>query len=156
MSDDIGSRGMHIFKICDGTCREPVYAVLSGRNRRPSHSPLFSSTYGEPLILSGVMVRRHPKHHAWNLIISADTRIERISTRTTTSPDEGSSGETTISEDSFFDDDQEQNIHDGLKKSSLYMNKNQINKNHVSSQKNTSSGKTRVFPSSKKRSGQGR
>ncbi|PKL60250.1 MAG: hypothetical protein CVV33_03635, partial [Methanomicrobiales archaeon HGW-Methanomicrobiales-4] len=77
MSEDIGTKGMHIFKVCDGTCREPVYAVLSSRNRRPGHSPLFNSAYGDPLIFSGVQIRRHPKHKAWNLIISADTRIER-------------------------------------------------------------------------------
>lgn len=76
MSGDIGSKGMHIFKFCDGTCREPVYAVLSARNRRPDHSPLFYSSYGDPLIFSGVQIRRHPKHKAWNFIVSADSRIE--------------------------------------------------------------------------------
>jgi hypothetical protein len=77
MSEDIGSKGMHIFKLCDGTCREPVYAVLSARNRRPGHSSLFSSSYGDPLIFSGVQIRRHSRHKAWNLIVNADSRIER-------------------------------------------------------------------------------
>ena len=77
MSEDIGTRGMHIFKLCDGTCREPVYAVLSTRNRRPGHSLLFSSSYGNVLMFSGVQVRRHPKHKAWNLIINADSEIAR-------------------------------------------------------------------------------
>jgi hypothetical protein len=81
MSEDIGTRGMHIFKICDGTCRESVYIVLSGRNRRPGHAALFDSTYGEPLVFRGVQVRRHPKHKTWNLIVNADTRIERVITR---------------------------------------------------------------------------
>jgi len=78
MSNDIGSRGMHIFKLCDGTCRDPVYIVLSTRNRRPNHAPLFSSGYGDPLIISGVQVRRHHQHKAWNLVLSADSRIERV------------------------------------------------------------------------------
>lgn len=77
MSEDIGTRGMHIFKMCDGSCREPVYLVLSSRNRRPGHSVLFQCSYGEPLIISGVQVKRHQKHSAWNLVVSADTRIER-------------------------------------------------------------------------------
>jgi len=78
MSADIGTGGMHIMKICDGTCREPVYAVLSGRNRRPGHSALFSAEYGEVLTLSGVQVRRHTKHDAWNLIIRPDSEIVRV------------------------------------------------------------------------------
>lgn len=80
MSEDIGTKGMHIFKFCDGTCREPVYLVLSTRNRRPGHAPLFSTKYGEPLIITGVQVRRHKQHKAWNLIINQDTRIERPDT----------------------------------------------------------------------------
>lgn len=77
LSADIGTPGMHIFKICDGTCRDPVYLTLSARNRRPGHSPLFSTRYGDPLVISGVLVKKHPKHQAWNLIIGPDTRIER-------------------------------------------------------------------------------
>ena len=77
MSNDIGTRGMHIFKLCDGTCREPVYLILSARNRRPNHAALFSSLYGDPLLITGVQVRRHQQHDAWNLIVGADTRIER-------------------------------------------------------------------------------
>jgi|GEM_PF-1579315 len=76
MSGDIGNRGMHIFKICDGTCREPTYLVLSARNRRPGHTPLFASGYGDPLTITGVQVRRHQQHKAWNLVISQDSRIE--------------------------------------------------------------------------------
>ncbi len=78
MSGDIGTRGMHIFKICDGTCQDPVYAVLSGRNRRPGHSALLSGTYGQILIFHQVQVRRHKTHDAWNLIIMPDTRIEKV------------------------------------------------------------------------------
>ncbi len=77
MSEDIGHTGMHIFKICDGTCREPVFVALSARNRRPGHSSLFSAGYGDPLIFSGVQVKRHEKYNAWNLIIGPDTRIEK-------------------------------------------------------------------------------
>ncbi len=76
MSGDIGNRGMHIFKICDGTCREPTYLVLSARNRRPGHAPLFASGYGDPLTITGVQVRRHQQHKAWNLVITQDSRIE--------------------------------------------------------------------------------
>ena len=76
MSGDIGNRGMHIFKFCDGTCKEPTYLVLSARNRRPGHAPLFASGYGDPLTITGVQVRRHQQHKAWNLVISQDSRIE--------------------------------------------------------------------------------
>ncbi|HWQ63117.1 MAG TPA: hypothetical protein VN429_01775 [Methanospirillum sp.] len=80
MSEDIGTKGMHIFKFCDGTCREPVYLVLSARNRRPGHGALFSVKYGDPLTITGVQVRRHKQHKAWNLIINQDSRIERPDT----------------------------------------------------------------------------
>jgi len=78
MSGDIGNRGMHIYKICDGTCQEPVYAVLSGRNRRPGHSALMSGSYGQVFTFHHVQVRRHKTHDAWNLIIMPDTRIEKV------------------------------------------------------------------------------
>lgn len=87
LSEDIGPTGMHIFKFCDGTCREPVYLVLSSRNRRPGHSPLFSVEYGDPVMISGAQVKRHPKHKAWNLIIGPDTRIERPSRSDSEKPD---------------------------------------------------------------------
>ncbi|PWR74168.1 small ribosomal subunit Rsm22 family protein [Methanospirillum lacunae] len=80
MSEDIGTKGMHIFKFCDGTCREPAYLVLSARNRRPGHGALFSAKYGDPLTITGVQVRRHKQHKAWNLVINQDSRIERPDT----------------------------------------------------------------------------
>jgi SAM-dependent methyltransferase len=78
MSRDIGKRGMHIFKICDGTCREPVYAVLSERNRREEHQALFTTAYGQIMEFFHVQVRRHQIHQAWNIIIGPDSRIEPV------------------------------------------------------------------------------
>lgn len=78
MSEDIGPPGMHIFKICDGTCRDPVYAVLSRRSVRPSHQPLFDASYGEILTFSGALVRRHPRHPAWNLILDPDSHVSWV------------------------------------------------------------------------------
>ncbi|HWQ67929.1 MAG TPA: small ribosomal subunit Rsm22 family protein [Methanospirillum sp.] len=75
MSGDIGTKGMHLFKLCDGTCRDPVFAVLSGRNRRPGHSVLFTAEYGQVLMLSDVQVKRHQHHDAWNLIINQRSSV---------------------------------------------------------------------------------
>jgi SAM-dependent methyltransferase len=75
MSGELGDGKNHLFKICDGTAKVPVYAVLPAFHKTPENEALLSAPYGAVLEMEGVLVRYNQDHDAYNLLVSRNTGI---------------------------------------------------------------------------------
>ncbi|MDD1695982.1 MAG: methyltransferase domain-containing protein [Methanoregula sp.] len=76
MSGELGNARSHVFKLCDGTARTPVYAVLPSYHITPENDAITSAPYGSVLELRNVLVRYNKAHDAYNLLVSRNTRIQ--------------------------------------------------------------------------------
>jgi hypothetical protein len=79
MSGDIGDTGTHVFLICDGTSRQPVYLVLPHFHLSPENRELLSLPYSSILEITGALVRFNQKHRAWNLFLTKNSRVTPVS-----------------------------------------------------------------------------
>ena len=70
MSGDLGDTKSHVYKVCDGTARQPIFAVLPGYHVTPGNRALLEAPYGSVLHLRDVLVRENPKTRAINLLVS--------------------------------------------------------------------------------------
>ena len=75
MSGELGDAKNHLFKICDGTAKTPVYAVLPSYHATPENEALRTAPYGTVLEMKGVLVRYNKEHDAYNLLVSRNTEI---------------------------------------------------------------------------------
>lgn len=75
MSGELGDAKNHLFKVCDGTAKTPVYAVLPAFHRTPANEALMSVPYGSVLEMRGVLVRYNRTHDAYNLLVNRNTEI---------------------------------------------------------------------------------
>ena len=75
MSGELGDARNHVFKICDGTAKTPVYAVLPSYHITQKNDLITSTTYGTVLELRNVLVRYNKRHDAYNLLVSRNTEI---------------------------------------------------------------------------------
>jgi len=75
MSGELGDAKTHLFKVCDGTAKAPVYAVLPAFHKTAENEALLSAGYGTVLELMGVLVRYNRAHDAWNLLVSRNTEV---------------------------------------------------------------------------------
>jgi SAM-dependent methyltransferase len=75
MSGELGDAKNHLFKICDGTAKTPIYAVLPSYHGTPENEALRSAPYGTVLEMKGVLVRYNEAHDAYNLLVSRNTEI---------------------------------------------------------------------------------
>ncbi|MGE5548891.1 MAG: small ribosomal subunit Rsm22 family protein [Bacillota bacterium] len=75
MSQDLGDRKEHVFKICDGTTAQPVYAILPDYNIVPGNEALVKARYGEILEFRNVIVRYNKEYDSFNLMIGKSTEI---------------------------------------------------------------------------------
>jgi hypothetical protein len=75
MSGELGDAKNHLFKICDGTAKTPVYAVLPSYHATPENEALRTAPYGAVLEMRGVLVRYNKEHDAYNLLVSRNTEI---------------------------------------------------------------------------------
>jgi hypothetical protein len=75
MSEEIGDARSHVFKICDGTAKTPVYAVLPSYHITPENNLIISAPYGSILELRKVLVRYNKTHDAYNLLVSRNTKV---------------------------------------------------------------------------------
>jgi SAM-dependent methyltransferase len=78
MSEDLGDKENHMFKLCDGSAEKPVYAVLPGFHITPENEVILSAPYGSVLELEGVLVRYNKEHDAYNVLVSRSTRIADV------------------------------------------------------------------------------
>ncbi|WP_292416113.1 small ribosomal subunit Rsm22 family protein [Methanoregula sp.] len=75
MSGELGDAKTHLFKVCDGTAKAPVYAVLPAFHKTAENEALLSAGYGSVLELLGVLVRHNKAHDAWNLLVNRNTEV---------------------------------------------------------------------------------
>jgi SAM-dependent methyltransferase len=75
MSGELGDAKTHLFKVCDGTAKAPVYAVLPAFHKTEENEALLSAGYGTVLELRGVLVRYNRAHDAWNLLVNRNTEV---------------------------------------------------------------------------------
>jgi len=75
MSGELGDAKNHLFKICDGTAKTPVYAVLPSFHLTPANEAIRSAPYGTVLEMRGVLVRYNRAHDAYNLLVNRNTEI---------------------------------------------------------------------------------
>jgi SAM-dependent methyltransferase len=75
MSGELGNAKTHVYKICDGTAKTPVYAVLPSFHSTPDNDVLTTAPYGSALEMKGVLVRYNKAHNAYNLLVSRNTRV---------------------------------------------------------------------------------
>lgn len=78
MSGELGNAKNHVFKVCDGTAKSPVFAVLPAFHRTPTNELLLTAAYGSVLELRGVLVRHNPSHNAFNLLVSRNTEVREF------------------------------------------------------------------------------
>ncbi|MDD1665893.1 MAG: small ribosomal subunit Rsm22 family protein [Methanomicrobiales archaeon] len=77
MSGDLGGRGNHVYKVCDGTPQKPVFAVVPDHHAGHARA-LLEARYGEILSLENTTVRYNPARDAFNLFIDLSSRIQRV------------------------------------------------------------------------------
>jgi hypothetical protein len=75
MSGELGDARSHVFKLCDGTAKTPVYAVLPSYHITPDNDLITSAPYGSILELRNVLVRYNRTHDAYNLLVSRNTKV---------------------------------------------------------------------------------
>jgi SAM-dependent methyltransferase len=75
MSDDLGDKTNHMFKICDGTTAQPVYAILPNYNIGPENEALIKAKYGEVLEFRNIIVRYNEEYDSYNLMVGKSTEI---------------------------------------------------------------------------------
>ena len=78
MSGELGDARSHVYKICDGTAKTPVYAVLPSYHITPENDLITSAPYGSILELRNVLVRYNRTHDAYNLLVSRNTKVTFI------------------------------------------------------------------------------
>ena len=75
MSAELGNARSHVFKLCDGTAKTPVYAVLPSYHITSENDLIISAPYGSILALQNVLVRYNRQSDAYNLLVNRNTRI---------------------------------------------------------------------------------
>ncbi|MCD1293965.1 hypothetical protein CUJ83_03005 [Methanocella sp. CWC-04] len=78
MSGDLGDKKYHLYKICDGTAKKPVYAILPPHNTTPENEYIKTAAYGEVLELYNVLVRYNKENDSYNIMISKPSRVEPV------------------------------------------------------------------------------
>ena len=78
MSGELGDARSHVFKICDGTAKTPVYAVLPSYHITPENDLITSAPYGSILELRNVLVRYNKAHDAYNLLVNRNTKVSLV------------------------------------------------------------------------------
>jgi hypothetical protein len=78
MSENLGDAKNLMFRLCDGTADTPVFAVVPAFHVTPENEDIISAPYEAILELRGVLVRHNPKHEAYNVLVSRNTKIQQV------------------------------------------------------------------------------
>ncbi|SFM28652.1 small ribosomal subunit Rsm22 family protein [Methanolobus profundi] len=76
MSGDLGDEKYHLYRICDGTSKKAVYAVLPSHNFTEDNEIITKAKYGSILRISNVLVKYNEANDSYNLLIGKGTIIE--------------------------------------------------------------------------------
>ncbi len=83
MSGNLGDTRTKVYKVCDGTPADQVYAVVPATLRGTNRDVLEGPAYGDIVRLYGVLVRFNKDHNSYNLVILPGTRVEPVETGAT-------------------------------------------------------------------------
>jgi hypothetical protein len=86
MSGELGDNRSHVYKLCDGTAKAPVYAMLPSYHITPENDLITSAPYGSLLELRNVLVRYNHEHDAYNLLVSRNTLINPVNSNKKRTP----------------------------------------------------------------------
>jgi 2-polyprenyl-3-methyl-5-hydroxy-6-metoxy-1,4-benzoquinol methylase len=75
MSGDLGDEKYKLYRICDGTSKKAVYAVLPAHNLTEDNEIITKAEYGSILKLYNVLVKYNEANDSYNLIIGKGTDI---------------------------------------------------------------------------------
>jgi hypothetical protein len=78
MSEELGDRQTHMFRLCDGSATKPVFAVLPAFHITTGNEAILSAPYGSILQLENVLVRYNKAHDAYNVLVSRTTRVAPV------------------------------------------------------------------------------
>jgi len=78
MSEELGDAKTHMFRLCDGSAKKPVYAVIPSYHITPENEVIVAAPYGTILELDNVLVRYNPKHDAYNVLVSRNTKVHAV------------------------------------------------------------------------------
>lgn len=82
MSGDLGDNKYSLFKVCDGTSRKAVYAILPWHNVTEDNSSIKQAKYGEVLEIYNVLVNYNVEKDAYNLLMSKGSTVCRVNEET--------------------------------------------------------------------------
>jgi hypothetical protein len=75
MSGNLGNEKTFVFKICDGTAREPCYAIMPVYHMSENNRDLLEAGYGDIVEIFGVLVRENKEQSSNNLLVTRNTLI---------------------------------------------------------------------------------
>ncbi len=78
LSTDIGDSKNHIYKICDGTCKEPVFIIRPDFVSNNEFRILEDCVYGTLLQFDSVRVKWNRQKRAYNLILNEKSSIKKL------------------------------------------------------------------------------
>ena len=81
LSGNLGDHRTYVFKICDGTTGQPVYAILPSYHISGKNNALLSISYGSIAEFTSVLVRFNQKHHAYNLLVTRESQVKEYTGR---------------------------------------------------------------------------
>jgi SAM-dependent methyltransferase len=76
MSGDLGNEKYSLYKVCDGSSRKPVYAVIPFHNISEDNTVLRTAKYGDILSITNVLVNYNQDNDSYNLLVGKGTFIE--------------------------------------------------------------------------------
>ena len=78
MSGDLGDRRTHVFLFCDGTSRQPVYAILPHFHVSPLNQELLTLPYSSILEITDALVRFNKRYRSWNIFLTRNSIITPV------------------------------------------------------------------------------
>lgn len=79
MSGNLGNEKTFVFKICDGTVREPCYAIMPVYHMSENNRELLEADYGDIVEIFGVLVRENKDQSSFNLLVTRNTIVRLAS-----------------------------------------------------------------------------
>jgi hypothetical protein len=76
MSGNLGNEKTFVFKICDGTVREPCYAMMPVYHMSENNRELLEAKYGDIVEFFGVLVRENKEQSSFNLLVTRNTIVQ--------------------------------------------------------------------------------
>jgi len=75
MSGNLGNEKTFVFKICDGTAREPCYAMMPVYHISENNRELLEAGYGDIVEIFDVLVRQNKEQSSINLLVTRNTIV---------------------------------------------------------------------------------